>query len=142
LIQRIQTIWLLLSAAAAALMYRLPLWSYQRTGAVEWTDYVAPESLLLLTLVTAALVNSAVNVFLFRNRPLQKKLCILGIILALLILAVEVMQVEEIRQTLNPTAGRWQLGALMPMLMIVFLVLAFLGIRKDDALIKSLDRLR
>jgi Domain of unknown function (DUF4293) len=142
LIQRIQTIWLLLGVAAAALMYRLPLWSFQRQGATEWTDYVAPESLLLLTMVTGVLVNSAVNVFLFRNRPLQKKLCILGIILALLILTVEVMQVEEIRQTVNPASGRWQLGALMPMLMIVFLVLAFLGIRKDDALIKSLDRLR
>ncbi len=123
-------------------MYRLPLWTYQRTGTTEWTDYVAPESLLLLTLVTLATVNSAANVFLFRNRTLQKKLCMLGIILALLILGLEVMQVEEIRQSLNPPAGRWQMGALLPMLMIVFLTLAFIGIRKDDKLIKSLDRLR
>lgn len=123
-------------------MYRLPLWSYQSTGTTKWADYVAPESLLLLTLVTLAMINSVANVFLFRNRPLQKKLCMLGILLALLILGLEVMQVEEIRQSLNPTVGRWQMGALLPMMMIVFLILAFLGIRKDDKLIKSLDRLR
>lgn len=63
-------------------------------------------------------------------------------ILAASILALEVIQVDALRKTLTPVSGLWQFGALMPVLMMVFFILAFIGIRKDEALIKSLDRLR
>ena len=57
-------------------------------------------------------------------------------------LALEVIQVEEIRKTLTPVSGLWQFGALMPVIIMICFILAFIGIRKDEALIKSLDRLR
>jgi hypothetical protein len=142
LIQRIQTLWLLLAAGASALMFRLPLWEYRRTENVEPARYLAPESLLLLALITLSVILAVGSVFLYKNRPLQKKICLLGLILAASILALEVIQVDALRKTLTPVSGLWQFGALMPVLMMVFFILAFIGIRKDEALIKSLDRLR
>jgi hypothetical protein len=142
LIQRIQTLWLLLAAGTSALMFRLPLWEYRRSENVEPAQYLAPESLLLLSLITLSVILSVASIFLYKNRPLQKKICLLGLLIAATILALEVVQVDTLRKTLSPVSGLWQFGALMPLLMMVFFILAFMGIRKDEALIKSLDRLR
>ena len=142
MIQRIQTLWLLLAAGASSLMFRLPLWEYRRTEDAAPTSYLAPESLLLLSLITLSVLISIGSVFLFRNRPLQKKLCLGGTLISAGVLALEVVQVEGLRKALSPVSGLWQFGALMPMLMMVCFILAFIGIRKDEALIKSLDRLR
>lgn len=123
-------------------MFRMPLWEYKRTENTEASQYLAPESLLLLILITLSVILSVGSVFLFKNRPLQKKLSLLGVLLSVSILALEVIQVEELRKSLTPVSGLWQFGALMPVLMMVCYILAFTGIRKDEALIKSLDRLR
>jgi hypothetical protein len=123
-------------------MFRMPLWEYKRTENTEASHYLAPESLLLLILITLSVILSVGSVFLFRNRPLQKKLSLLGVLLSVSVLALEVIQVEELRKSLTPVSGLWQFGALMPVLMMVCYILAFIGIRKDEALIKSLDRLR
>lgn len=123
-------------------MYRMPLWEYRRAENTQATPYLAPESLLLLTLITLSVLLSLGTVFLFRNRPLQKKLCLTGTLISAGIIALEVVQVEGLRKTLTPVSGLWQFGALMPLLMMVCYILAFIGIRKDEALIKSLDRLR
>lgn len=123
-------------------MFRMPLWEYKRTENTEASQYLAPESLLLLILITLSVILSIGSVFLFRNRPLQKKLSLLGVLLSVSVLALEVIQVEDLRKSLAPVSGLWQFGALMPVIMMVCYILAFIGIRKDDALIKSLDRLR
>lgn len=109
---------------------------------MEPAQYLAPESLLLLSLITLSVILSVASIFLYKNRPLQKKICLLGLLIAATILALEVVQVDTLRKTLSPVSGLWQFGALMPLLMMVFFILAFMGIRKDEALIKSLDRLR
>lgn len=123
-------------------MFRMPLWEYKRTENTEASQYLAPESLMLLILITLSVILSVGSVFLFKNRPLQKKLSLLGVLLSVSILALEVIEVEELRKSLTPVSGLWQFGALMPVLMMVCYILAFTGIRKDEALIKSLDRLR
>ena len=123
-------------------MFRLPLWRYLLSDKPEPIDYVAPESLLLLTLMSLVLLIALGTIFLFRNRPLQKRLCLLGLATSSGVLALEVARVEELRKSMTPVSGLWQIGALMPMLMIVFFVLAYAGIRKDEATIRSLDRLR
>lgn len=123
-------------------MFRLPLWEYRRTENVEPARYLAPESLLLLSLITLSVILSVGSIFLYKNRPLQKKICLFGLLIAACILTLEVVQVDDLRKTLSPVSGLWQFGALMPVLMMVFFILAFMGIRKDEALIKSLDRLR
>jgi hypothetical protein len=36
----------------------------------------------------------------------------------------------------------WKIGAIMPILMVILFFLAYQGIRNDEKLIKSVDRLR
>ena len=123
-------------------MYRLPLWEYRQTVDAQPTPYLAPESLLMMMLITLSVLISIGSIVLFRNRPLQKKLCLGASLISAGMLALEVIQVEEIRKTLTPVSGLWQFGALMPVIIMICFILAFIGIRKDEALIKSLDRLR
>lgn len=142
MIQRIQTVWLLLAAGAGALMYRLPLWKYLPLNQSAHTLYFASENLLMFIMAVAATLCASVAVFLFRNRSLQKSLALLGTLLSIGLLAWEFFKVEEMKRQLSPTSNMWQLGALMPVAMIVFFLLAHGSIRRDEKLIRSLDRLR
>jgi hypothetical protein len=142
MIQRIQTVWLLLAAGAGALMYRLPLWKYLPVNQTAHRKFFASENLLMFLIAVAATVSALVAVFLFRNRGLQKSLALLGTLLSVGLLAWEFFKVEEMKRQLAPTSNMWQLGALMPVAMIVFFLLAHGAIRRDEKLIRSLDRLR
>jgi hypothetical protein len=141
MIQRIQTIWLLLAGVSGALMYKLPLWNYTLENQPK-KAYYAPESLLLFILIVVAALLAFATVFLFRNRSLQKSLCLLGTLLSVTILILEFFRVEDLKKSLMPVANIWQPGALMPVLMIILFMLAHGAIRRDEKLIKSLDRLR
>ena len=142
MIQRIQTVWLLLAGAAAFLMYRLPIWRYKPVNSEAYTRFHASENLFMFILVAATALSALVAVFLFRNRGLQKSLSLLGTVCAVILLALEVVKVEEMKRQLTPAGNMWQLGALMPVAMIVFFLLAHGAIRRDEKLIRSLDRLR
>lgn len=142
MIQRIQTVWLLLAAAAGALMYRLPVWKYLAVNQTAYTRYFASENLLMFLMAVVATISALVAVFLFRNRGLQKSLALLGTLLSTGLLAWEFFKVEEMKRELAPTSNMWQAGALMPVAMIVFFLLAHGAIRRDERLIRSLDRLR
>lgn len=142
MIQRIQSIWLLLAGIAGALMYRLPLWQYKLANQTTASSYFAPESLLMLILVVVTALLAFAAIFLFRNRGLQKSLCLLGTLLSVLILALEVFKVEDLKKTLVPVSNMWQVGALMPVIMIILFMLARGGISRDEKLIRSLERLR
>jgi hypothetical protein len=142
MIQRIQTVWLLLAGAAGVLMYRLPLWQHMSANQSAYTKFFASENLLMFLMVAAASLSAFVAVFLFRNRGLQKSLALLGTLLSVALLAMEFFKVEEMKRDLAPARNMWQLGALMPVAMIVFFLLAYGAIRRDEKLIRSLDRLR
>lgn len=141
MIQRIQSLWLLLAGLAGLATYKLPLWrGTLQDGSVK--EYMGPENLLLFALIVAASVLAFVTIFLFKNRSQQKGLALIGILLSIGIIVLEVLQVDEFRQGLNVARNSWQLGALMPLLMLVFFFLARNGISRDEKLVKSLDRLR
>jgi hypothetical protein len=142
MIQRIQTVWLLLAGAAGVLMYRLPIWQHMAANQTAYTKYFASENLLMFLMEAAAALCAFAAVFLFRNRGLQKTLALLGTLLGIALLAWEFFKVEEMKRELTPARNMWQLGALMPVAMIVFFLLAHGAIRRDEKLIRSLDRLR
>ena len=41
-----------------------------------------------------------------------------------------------------PVTGSYWIGSVLPIISLVFLIMAIRGIRKDEKLVKSLDRLR
>lgn len=149
MIQRIQTIWLLLAAGSLAGQFTLP---YLQTpaedparalsalsdGALTPADNVGLLGLTVLGAVVALLA-----IFLFKNRALQTRLALAASGTGVLLLGLVVFSVN---MTLSdvPEGGSAQLalGLALPAAFILFSWLAARSIRKDEALVRSMDRLR
>jgi len=141
MIQRIQSLWLLLAGVAGLITYKMPLWTGKlQDGSIK--NFVGSENLALFASIVATCVLGFVTIFLFRNRKLQKNLATLGVFLSLGIIALEFFIVDDYKKSLNFMESSWQLGAIMPILMVILFFLAYQGIRNDEKLIKSVDRLR
>ncbi|MFZ9301115.1 MAG: DUF4293 domain-containing protein [Chitinophagaceae bacterium] len=141
MIQRIQSLWFLLASVAGFLTYQLPLWEgrLMENGIKKFN---ATDNLLFFALTMAISILALSTIFLFKNRQLQKKLSVIGILVSLGLIALEFYFVNDFKTTLNLSESTWKPGALMPILIAIFFFLALQGIRKDEKLIKSLDRLR
>src|SRR5687768_11459667 len=141
MIQRIQSIWLFLAAACAFISYLLTLFVGKLA---DNTERIFPmgEKLLLVVLLIGTGLLALVTIFLYKNRKLQFRLCILGIFLSIGIIALEYFFVESFKKENLIVSGTYQLGALLPIVMAVLFIFASRGIYRDEKLVKSVDRLR
>ena len=141
MIQRVQTIWLLLAAIAGFLVTQVPLYEGTLSG-TPLKRYFATENFLLFALAMIAAFSALVAIFLFKNRSVQIKLVIFGILASVAFIASEVWKAEQFSKSAAVLKLTYVWGSLLPIAMIFFFVLAAINIRKDTKLVKSLDRLR
>ena len=136
MIQRIQTLYLLISAGiSGGLIFLFQLW----TTANETVLY-AKDEILFLILFLGSAVLALIAIFTFKDRKLQFVLGRLNIILNFILLGLFVYRSLSVSgETLVSEKG---IGMLLPIFSIVFLVLANKAIKKDEDLVKSVDRLR
>ncbi len=132
MIQRIQSAYLLIAGLiSAGLANILP------TGHDNIGDFGTPflyEGMLLSGLL------SFLSIFIFKNRKLQFVLGRINILLNLILLSVFVyLSLTLPGETLISEKG---IGQFIPIITIVLLVLANKAIKKDEQLVKSVDRLR
>jgi Ca2+/Na+ antiporter len=136
MIQRIQSVWLALAATCAFLTFKLPF--YSGTSAKGATSYELNASetvvLALITIVTGVL--AAFTIFLFKHRPAQLRLCVLGIVLEAVLLFLYYKELKTF------TGGTYSLWSLLHSIIIILFFLAARSINKDEKLIKDSDRLR
>lgn len=128
----------MLAAAFDAITFRFPFYNG------DWTKDTIPTPidldadtttpLLLITVLTGALAFAAV--FLFGNRKLQLKLAIVGLVLAIGMLVLYFLEMQ------NFTSGAIALSCIFHFAVAALYILAIKGIRTDEKLIKSLNRLR
>ena len=141
MIQRVQTIWLLLAAIAGFIITKVPLYQGILAGqAVK--KYFSTENLLLSGVAIVAILSAIIAIFLFKNRSAQIKLTIFGILASVAFIALEIWQAENFAKSNNVLKLSYLWGSLLPVTMIFFFILAAVNIRKDTKLVKSLDRLR
>lgn len=138
MIQRIQTLWLFLSASTSILIWLIPVFSDDSGNIVFNTD---SSLFLMLTVISSGLVSFA-TIFLFKKRGTQKQLIVLNFCLALAIILLEYFEVMNFKIKMGILQGHWQLSAILPFFILTFLILAYRGIRKDEKLLDSTDRLR
>ena len=138
MIQRRQTLWLLLASVAAVLTFMFPFVVGKEMVKNMLADKVvdAGSNFFILILTGASLVLSTVIIFLFKNRKQQMQLCLLGILLATGIIILYVLQMKKLSNT------TLALSSVLPFLVLAGYILAFRDIRKDEKLVKSLDKLR
>ena len=141
MIQRIQTIWLLLASAAMFATLKLPFYSGTHPGLLP--PYSAVVQTLNATdnfgtLVLTSLLGTGIfmSIFLFKNRMLQFRICIFAILLELVVLFLYYNQIHSF------ATGSISWSALFHPFFIISLFLAARGIYKDEKLIKDSNRLR
>jgi len=136
MIQRIQTLWLLLASLCAFASVKLPFYfgSLEVPGpTITITPY---DNFMLLVFVIATALMGLVTIFLFSNRSLQIKMCIVGLVLSLANLMHYFLYMKNFK------TGGLSLYSILSFLVPVFFILAIRSIYKDQKLLKSLDRLR
>jgi len=148
MIQRIQTLWLLLAALTSALLFVFPIYKYDIPGlpgigtTVQTLQVSQFYPLLIITAVMTLL--PFIAVFLFNNRKTQRGMVLGSIFACMGFFSVMMMRIGSLKnQAPTPVNEQYQIpGALLPALAIVFLILALRGIMKDEKLVRSMDRLR
>lgn len=136
MLQRIQSIYLLLAAAnALGLIFVFHLWITN-----EGVTVFALDQLPYFAAFVVSGVLSIITIFLFKNRKLQFVLGRLNIILNFFLLGFFVyLSLSISGETVVSEKG---IGMFLPIISIVFLALANKAIKKDEDLVKSVDRLR
>ncbi len=136
MIQRIQTVYLLIVALLAG---ALPFWLSLWTTASGEVVFAKQELLISLAFYGITLL-ALIAIFLYKNRQNQFVLNRLNIILNLFLLGFFVYR--SLNLSGETSVSEKGIGMLIPVFSIVFLVLANRAIKKDEDLVKSVDRLR
>jgi hypothetical protein len=158
MIQRIQSLYLLLAAIACTLLFFFPMIDYVDPVKGTYTLFamglksdVVPgilffqETIPLLLLVIASLALALVTIFFYKRRRLQIKLVSINVLLNVVLIALIFFLYNnyfEHHITGSGISGSYQFGMYLPLISLVLLILATRAIRKDEALVKSSDRLR
>ena len=150
--QRKQTIYLLLITICLIVMQVLPiavakptsmglptqlysLLSYNMNDAT--TQIEMPACLLGVVAVLVAVIAFA-TIFMFNNRKLQMTLCRLG----QLILVLWVAGYAAIVKLMLTGSVKVQFAACLPVVCIILYELAYRGVKHDEELVRSADRIR
>ncbi|RYD54627.1 MAG: DUF4293 family protein [Sphingobacteriales bacterium] len=144
MIQRIQSIWLLLAALCNAGLFVFDLYRVDEAAVAAGArnlNVVSHYPSLLIGLVITIL--PLVAIFLFKDRKKQRLMALLSMVFTMGFLSMTLMRVSNANNaTSAPTGGSYWIGSILPVLAIIFLIMAIRAIRNDEKLVKSMDRLR
>ncbi|MCX6286216.1 MAG: DUF4293 domain-containing protein [Bacteroidetes bacterium] len=157
MIQRIQSLFLAIAAAAAILMFFFPIANFYSetignykllaTG-LKCMDpdpklhtslwFAAP----LLVFVLGSIALSLITLSQYKNRTVQIKLLAFNILITIVLVIIILLFYMSTVEKLTGIGPSYEFGAFCPLINLLFLILANRFIRKDESLVKSADRLR
>ena len=137
MLQRVQTIYLLFALFSASIFpYLVPLWKLD-----SGKDFYFIQNFSYVILFGLSTALSVISIISFKKRQLQFVLGRLNIILNLILLGLFVYRSLNLSGEI-PAVSEKGIGMFLPVFSIVLLVLANKAIKKDEDLVKSVDRLR
>ena len=158
MLQRIQTVYLALAAIASLLVFFFPLAGFYNFGiqgnykffvcaiqsmdpepVIHFTKWI---TLPLILLMLLSFIFSAATLFLYKKRSVQIRLIAFNVLINIVfIILVFFFYVPKIKNLalIEPSYG---IAIVFPLAAMVFLIIANRSIRKDEALVRSTDRLR
>jgi amino acid transporter len=158
MIQRIQTLYLSLAFIAIALLFAFPLaqffaekgaYVFSITGLKNMVpgdpDAFSPMIFLPLIIVAVGIaILDLFTIFQYKNRSFQVKLTNIGVLAAIaLILGIFFIYIPMIEKKINIVPDyRKAFGIYLPLVALVFMVMANRAIKRDEKLVRSADRLR
>jgi hypothetical protein len=137
MLQRIQTVYLLLAfVVTGVLPFFIPLWTM-----TDGKAYLFMQNQVYVVLFGLSTTLSLLSIISYKKRQNQFVIGRLNIILNLILLGLFVYRSLNISgETL--AVSEKGIGMFLPIVAIVLLVLANKAIKKDEDLVKSVDRLR
>jgi hypothetical protein len=154
MIQRIQSLYLLLVLILGVLCFFIPYATFNIDGTyiadikatgVEFIPnavITASMNMILLTLNIAIIdLLSLIIIFLFKKRKLQMTLIKINMVFVIISVVCMFLFADIIKAAINAEI-RYYFAALFPILSLLFLYLALRAINKDEDLVKAADRLR
>ncbi|MEE9349633.1 MAG: DUF4293 domain-containing protein [Flavobacteriaceae bacterium] len=144
MIQRIQSLFLLLATVVSgALSHVFFLWKATYDADFTALESIAHESLTIkpigVLFIVSALI-SFVTIFMFKNRKAQFVMNRVNILLNFLLLGFIFYNLFNISG--EPLVSEKGIGSFLPIASVFLLVFANRFIKKDEDLVKSVDRLR
>ena len=136
MLQRIQTIYLLIAALASGVLSMYLPYGIDAEGVAHYAN----EDFFLLGLFLGSSALSLISIFMFKNRKLQFVLGRVNILLNFILLGVLVYWSLTVSGETH--VSEKGIGMVIPIISIVLLVIANKAIRRDEDLVKSVDRLR
>jgi phosphoglycerol transferase MdoB-like AlkP superfamily enzyme len=147
-IQRIQSIYLLIAVILMVVFAFFPALSFELAdktvlyGALEsgraGSMHINP---LLITLIILISVLALIDIFLFKNLQRQMTVCFIDIIIGLAMLIAICVQAFVVGNREGWTVT-WQWYMLLPVLSIIFLMMAHKAMSNDKKKLRDADRLR
>ena len=155
MLQRIQTIWLFLATATIFCLFLFPFIHFtdvdgtakaiKATGVYQNMNGQVVQTISFIALTIATVIVGLLPfavIFYYRNRKKQIIFCYVTI---LLVLAYSFWLVQTAKSQIGNLTLEFEnygLGVIMPSIAILFIILALRGIRHDEKLIRSTNRLR
>lgn len=145
MLQRKQSLWLLIAALLNAGVFYFDLYRYHvienGVDTVKMLRVSDHYPSLLIGLVITLL--PLVTIFMYNKRRQQMAMTFVSIVAIGSFITMALSRVTGISKMIPaPTNESYWIGAVLPVVAMVFLFLAMLGIRRDEKLVKSVDRLR
>lgn len=94
----------------------------------------------ILTCVIALI--SFINIFLYNNRNLQMRFCIYNMILLIGLVVLIYFYYTLMRKRLDILNHTFKIAIVFPIISAILTLLSLKGIRRDEALVRSCERLR
>ncbi|MEZ4911237.1 MAG: DUF4293 domain-containing protein [Saprospiraceae bacterium] len=145
MIQRIQTIYFVLAAITFGVLFLVPFATSSEPipNLLQDQVYNIMDSPVLIGLTAIGILVSLVGIFLYGNRSVQARLGYFTIISGILLPLVAILLIyNEGTVTTKASLIKDGFGIYLPILALIFGILAVRNINKDEKLVQSMDRLR
>jgi len=149
MIQRIQTLFLLLAVLITSSIVLMPvihLISFDYKDVFVYITHIplVPKATLIISILLfcVAVLLSLVAVFMFKKRRLQIKISYFSIVFQLAWVILNFIIGQNIGKLIKAEMITYKIGMFLPIASIILIYLAIRNIKKDDDLVKSVDRIR
>ncbi len=138
MLQRIQSIWLLLAGLCAFASLKMPFYVGTNKELIPSSELNGTTNFYLMALTIAIGIMALICIFLYKNRKMQLTLAVLGLFMEAGLLVLYYTYAHQF----VAGSGTYALTALLQGCIILFFFLAAKGISRDSKIIKESNRLR
>ncbi len=151
MIQRIQSLYLLIVVILMGLMLNNPIISFIIDNKIyDLTAFKLAENntkeeifatMPLAIIIIAVALISFLTIFLYKNRKLQMKLTLFNWVLTIGVYVLIFYYYEQ-AMAIKKLVFAFRMPLIYPLISLILLILAFRGIKKDEEIVQSINHIR